>query len=219
MPMQRALPIQLHTHTDHLSFELSFAGIPVIVDPGTYVYTSDSVARNEFRRTRKHNTVVFNETDQYEIPLDDLFSMKHYSYLNTTELIAEEKGISGVCGFSLPNKGNLIHKRRIAFNTDKRNLGIHDSFSFDGDQYLQWIFHLASGRKVELQDEKVYINVSPDQTLLFEFEYTGKLKFDILDDYVSPSYGRLLSSKTNCLSTSSSSDFTMSTFITPLNRI
>ena len=40
-----------HKHNELLSFEYHCDGVPVLVDPGSYVYTSDFVARNLFRGT------------------------------------------------------------------------------------------------------------------------------------------------------------------------
>jgi uncharacterized heparinase superfamily protein len=212
----RRITNSTHTHADHLSFELSYAGIPVIVDPGTYVYTSDPVARNKFRSTKAHNTVIFNQTDQYGIPSDDLFSMTHYSRLKNLELTYGENEINGVYSLSSPGKGIIIHNRKIAFNVNKHNLEIHDSFSFIGEQFLQWKFHVAPDKKVELRDGKIYINVSSKYTLLFEFVHTQKINIDILNDLVSPSYGVLQDSKTICVSVQCTSEFVLSTFITSI---
>jgi hypothetical protein len=47
-----------HHHNDTGSFELSAGGRAWIVDPGSYVYSADPAARNLFRSTAYHNTVV-----------------------------------------------------------------------------------------------------------------------------------------------------------------
>ena len=50
-------------------------GVPVIVDPGSYVYTSDPDARNLFRSTRSHNTISVDGEEQNEFRPDWLFRM------------------------------------------------------------------------------------------------------------------------------------------------
>lgn len=61
------LSIAAHGHADCLSFCMSIAGEPVLIDPGTYCYHSDPAWRNYFRGTSAHNTVRVDDCDQSEI--------------------------------------------------------------------------------------------------------------------------------------------------------
>jgi hypothetical protein len=56
-----------HGHLDCLSLVAWDAGGPILVDPGTYVYTGDPEARRAFRRTAAHNTVAVDGLDQAEM--------------------------------------------------------------------------------------------------------------------------------------------------------
>jgi hypothetical protein len=49
-----------HAHADALSVVLTRAGRPFLVDAGTGTYTMDAEARDRFRSTAIHNTVVFD---------------------------------------------------------------------------------------------------------------------------------------------------------------
>ena len=64
-----------HKHNDQLSFEYHHGGVPLIVDPGSYVYTSDADARNRFRGTAFHNTVCVDGVEQNELRPDWLFRL------------------------------------------------------------------------------------------------------------------------------------------------
>lgn len=46
-----------HAHADALSFELSARGRAAVVDPGTYTYSGDAAARDEFRSSPAHNAL------------------------------------------------------------------------------------------------------------------------------------------------------------------
>ncbi len=53
-----------HAHADALSFEFASCGVNWIVDPGTYTYTGNASARDQFRSSRAHNTVSVDGTSQ-----------------------------------------------------------------------------------------------------------------------------------------------------------
>ncbi|MEE9293751.1 MAG: alginate lyase family protein [Phycisphaerae bacterium] len=59
--------IAAHGHADALSFTLRVGGADVLVDPGTYDYFTYNGARDYFRSTRAHNTIMIDETDQSEM--------------------------------------------------------------------------------------------------------------------------------------------------------
>jgi hypothetical protein len=47
-----------HAHSDALSFDLTAFGCPVLVDPGTFTYTTSPAERDAFRHSAAHNTVT-----------------------------------------------------------------------------------------------------------------------------------------------------------------
>lgn len=53
-----------HNHYDFYNFTLSYKGIPIIIDRGTYCYTRNYSYRNEYRAFKSHNTIqnIFKET-------------------------------------------------------------------------------------------------------------------------------------------------------------
>jgi hypothetical protein len=67
-----------HAHNDLLSFELSH-GLSLIVDSGTYAYTSDPGARNHFRATASHNTVEVAESEINPMMKTELFRLKQFA--------------------------------------------------------------------------------------------------------------------------------------------
>ena len=67
--------IGAHAHNDQLSFELALGPQPLIVDPGSYLYTADALARNEFRSTMAHSTLSIAGAEQNRLRSDYLFAL------------------------------------------------------------------------------------------------------------------------------------------------
>lgn len=53
-----------HKHNDVLSFEAFLDGEDIVVDPGTFEYGRDPIARQAFRATRAHSTVAVDDAEQ-----------------------------------------------------------------------------------------------------------------------------------------------------------
>ncbi len=62
-----------HFHEDVASITMSYKGIPIVIDPGTYVYTASSYWRNYFRLIARHST--FYPIDWNQKKDTDLFAL------------------------------------------------------------------------------------------------------------------------------------------------
>ncbi|MGH8258487.1 MAG: alginate lyase family protein, partial [Steroidobacteraceae bacterium] len=58
------LSIAAHGHADALAFTLSVAGLPILIDPGTFSYYGAPSWRHYFRGTSAHSTVTIDGEDQ-----------------------------------------------------------------------------------------------------------------------------------------------------------
>lgn len=58
------LSLAAHGHADALSIQLAIAGLPFLIDPGTYAYHTDPQWRAYFRGTAAHNTLQIGDLDQ-----------------------------------------------------------------------------------------------------------------------------------------------------------
>jgi hypothetical protein len=123
-----------HAHNDQLSFELAIHQLPVFVDPGTGVYTSDPAARNRYRSTAFHNTLMIEGREQNPISPEarKLFLLPEKSF--AAGLITSDGAFSGShCGYG------IVHHRCFTPERD-RLLTIEDSISAEIPK--QVIFHL-----------------------------------------------------------------------------
>jgi len=99
-----------HTHNDQLSFELNVNGEDFIIDPGTYVYTSDFRMRNLFRSTVYHNTLAIVDLEQNDYFANNLFHMQDQT---NARVISFDKG--SFCGehYGYIRHTGLIHQRSV----------------------------------------------------------------------------------------------------------
>jgi Heparinase II/III-like protein/Heparinase II/III N-terminus len=92
------LSIAAHGHADTLAIWLSIGDEPVIVDAGTYVYTSDPIWHDRFRATALHNTLSIGGCSSSTNSGPFSWSSKAKGYLRNAkhepyiELIAEHDG-------------------------------------------------------------------------------------------------------------------------------
>lgn len=136
-----------HAHNDQLSFEFSWDGCPVVVDPGLPCYADDPSARNLFRSTRYHNTVELAGAEQNRFWPGLLFRI-----VDDTRSRPERWHVDGVstsfAGFHsgylrLPQRA--IVRRELHLKQDD-TLAVRDAVELAGHApptAMAWHFHLA----------------------------------------------------------------------------
>ncbi|MEK7524342.1 MAG: alginate lyase family protein [Patescibacteria group bacterium] len=179
-----------HAHNDTLSFELAVHGQDFIIDPGTYVYTSDPKARNKFRGTRMHNTVMIADEEMNRFRSDSLFSMHDDAQPKVNQwesneshdfLDAEHNGYQRL-------KRPVTHHRTFELDKKKNEFKITDSFTGHGHHTLEWNFHFAPEVEVKKLDDKITATVK-GKTLTIQLPHELGASAEIREDEVSPSYG------------------------------
>jgi hypothetical protein len=126
-----------HGHNDQLSFELADETGPLVVDPGTFVYTPNPAERNLFRSTAYHATLRVGGAEQNDLRTDDLFAMTDRARAealswDATSFEGRHHGFPGA-----------IHTRRIEIG--ERELRIRDTVTSADSMQLEWTFPLAPG--------------------------------------------------------------------------
>jgi hypothetical protein len=178
-----------HKHNDLLAFEYHVDGEPIIVDAGSYVYTPDPSARNLFRSTAYHNTVVVDGEEQNELNAEMLFRM--FEKASPEHLIAVDRG--DTLEYRGRHKGYtrlrepVLHERVFIWQRSKRTLEITDAFDGTGQHRLRWHFHFAPGVTVELREPGEFDVRSPRG--LLHMTAPSTLHPSIGPGWYSPSYG------------------------------
>lgn len=134
-----------HAHNDQLSFELAFRGQPLIVDPGSYLYTADPAARNAFRSTAAHATLAVGHGEQNPLCSDRLFAMQDTTRARCLRWEADASPLvweGEHSGFAMVGPG-VRHRRRLEFDGAAATIVITDSVRAPATTPLVWSFPLA----------------------------------------------------------------------------
>jgi Heparinase II/III-like protein/Heparinase II/III N-terminus len=144
-----------HKHNDQLSFEYHHAGNPLIVDPGSYVYTSDPDTRNRFRGTLSHNTVCVDGVEQNELRpgmLFRVFEMSNAEHTRFEDRADAAEYVGRHHGYERLSEP-VTHERTFRLRKPSGTLVIVDRLTGRGTHDFRWHFHLAPGIAAEQRDE------------------------------------------------------------------
>lgn len=176
-----------HAHNDLLSFELS-CGKTFVVDSGTFLYTADPAARNEFRSTRAHSTVVVANSEINPLSRE-LFSLRQVA---RPALESWEEGVETV-RVTLSHNGYrrldpaVVHRRTFVLERATGQLTIADELHGRGTTEAVALLHLAPDVNV--------VRTAPGQWELrldeeaISLSFNG-LELDLAEGWVSDRYGR-----------------------------
>ncbi|MBI4379400.1 MAG: alginate lyase family protein [Nitrospinae bacterium] len=203
-----------HCHNDKLGFELNIHGEDMIIDTGTFVYTSAPDWRNRFRSTMYHNTVMIDGKEQNRFKISrpihwigappyllkggwrGLFTLKDDSkarclkWETTPEydlFIGEHYGYKRL-------KGPVIHRREIYFDKREKRWQIKDRLEGEGEHLIECFYHFPPSVNVKqvsnleflISGNKVCINLRLNPNFNSELQ---TLNSELRSGWVSPSYG------------------------------
>ncbi|MEO7133555.1 MAG: alginate lyase family protein, partial [Vicinamibacterales bacterium] len=184
-----------HKHNDLLSFEYHDRGAAVIVDPGSYVYTSNPDARNQFRSTKGHNTLSIDHEEQNEFRPEWLFRMfakaqpEHVEFVADAERSRYRGRHDGYARLPQP----VIHERSFELEHATGVLQIADRLTGDGTHSLVWRFHCAPGVSVAVgADGSLALRCG---ALAWSLRSLDRLTPFLEEGWYSPSYGVRLPAK------------------------
>jgi hypothetical protein len=144
-----------HGHNDALSLEVSACGVSFIADPGTFVYTSDTRARQLFRSTGYHSTVEVDGAEQNTTVEDTPFLIGDEArprLLSFASVDARDTASAEHHGYERLPAGPVTHRRAVFFDKREGYWLVEDSFAGVGFHSFRFIFHAAPGREVKRLD-------------------------------------------------------------------
>ncbi len=183
-----------HGHNDILSFEYWANNESVIVDSGTYAYTFDVQARQEFRSMRSHNVVI---VDGKEIArfvglwliVSDSTNPRVFEWSSNAAQDVLEAAHHAYKSLSSP----VLHKRRFELKKDTGRLDIIDFLEGYGDHTIETFYHFAPHVELKLLDHQNVIAIAGKSHFAFSSD-AGDM--NLMDTWYSRSYGVRVRNKT-----------------------
>jgi hypothetical protein len=179
-----------HKHNDLLGFEYHPDGRPLIVDPGSYVYTSDLAARNLFRGTGYHNTLMIDGVEQNETNPEWIFRLfekatpETLEYLATNESVVYRGRHVGYTRLEHP----VVHERRFKLMRETGALLIEDRLEGTGAHKLSWHFHLSPGIEATVEAGAVRL-LQKETGTQWQVTVPANVTVRCAPAWYSPSYG------------------------------
>lgn len=174
-----------HGHNDVLSFELWADGSLLIVDSGCYGYSFDVAARNEFRSTKAHNTLLIDGKELAEFPSiwkvkkeargPDLIQWKPGG---DRELLVAEQYCYQPLG--------VVHRRRFVFDRMHLQVEITDTVEGSGEHAIESFLHFAPAVSIERKDPYTAVAIKDSRRYIIT-ALSGE--WSIHDTWYSRSYG------------------------------
>lgn len=178
-----------HKHNDQLSFEYHHDGVALVVDPGSYLYTSDFDARNLFRSTASHNTLSIDGVEQNDMRPEWIFRLfetsnaEHVLFEDGSHAVRYVGKHHGYERLAEP----VTHERELRLLKAGGALEIEDRLTGAGAHQLRWYFHLAPGvEAIETGGAVIELRARERRWFL---RLPDALERSIDDARYSPSYG------------------------------
>jgi hypothetical protein len=169
-----------HAHNDDLSFCLDWRGRPVITDPGTFLYTGDPAARNRFRSTFSHNTVILNDGEQRELS-GGVFVLRGADKACEASCLGDDAWT-----FSRRVSAGVWHRREMVVS--RKMVSIRDLVEGTGRHKLEWRFHLHPSVRAALESTGFALVVPGAGELAMEISGMVPAPEAVSSEF-SPSYG------------------------------
>lgn len=146
-----------HGHADALSFTLSIAGRPFLIDPGTYAYHTKGRWRDYFRGTSAHNTVRIDNQNQSVITGNFLWGFKASVCVEAWETNRMFDHVAACHDGYLRLDDPVLHRREFMLHKSLEDpvvLMIVDTFECQSVHAIEVFFHFDDACAVWVAKEQ-----------------------------------------------------------------
>ena len=183
-----------HAHADALAIELALRGVTWLVDPGAYVYGAQPEARDWFRSTRAHNTVMVDGQDS-SVPSTP-FAWETSANCHLVEF--KDQGDFVIFAGSHDGYHRLndpvTHTRSVLMLRQQAAFIVSDKFQARVRHDYAIRYHFAPGCEVEAFDNRIEARTPNGEALVINFFTSGlglsRIRTRVEDGWVSTCYGQ-----------------------------
>jgi uncharacterized heparinase superfamily protein len=179
-----------HGHNDCLSFEAWLDRTAVVIDAGSYVYTSSPEWRNRFRSTGLHSTPQVDDEEQNRIVRPDWLWSLHADAVPQIHAWEPEalRLTASHTGFGrLPS--SVFPVRTFELDPRRHRLVVEDRFEGQGKHQLRIPYHLAPEFSVELGNDGAATLRAPTRLFTLRYDDPSVWSAAVEESWFAPSYG------------------------------
>lgn len=182
-----------HGHNDTFSFELCLRGCPIIIDPGSPVYTGDLDLYDKYRSTAFHNTAMVDNQEMARLMGTWMISSEATPRNVRTSLGDDMDEIRGEHTGYTRLSDPVIHERTLRFFKRKGGLECKDHFICNGSHSVRRSLHFAPGLRVTFYGDLPHICLPSGDSVEIVFEPHTRARLETVQ--VSEHYGHLIYSQ------------------------
>ena len=139
-----------HTHNDKLSVVLRIEGEQLLCDSGTYCYLRDGNARNRFRSTAAHNTLLVDglEQNSFSPSSRQIFCAGDEASVSPIECSESDSGITFRASHTgYQDRASVTHTRTVRICADDQ-LELEDELQGRGIHFFESNLHIGPAWRV-----------------------------------------------------------------------
>ena len=184
-----------HGHHDTLSFELSLRDEAIIVDRGSFIYTGDRDARNDYRRTASHNVLQIDAQEMGSMDETSLWILGNEARPHSVKMgIFEDVITIQAMHNGYKRLQDPVTYQRKFIIEPSGHLKIIDILFSQKQHHVKRFFHFNQGLSFVLKDRELIIQTKTGQ--ISSLSWNKESQVQLKEDWISLNYGKKSSSFT-----------------------
>lgn len=175
-----------HAHADALSLDLTISGRPVLVDPGTFTYTTSPAWRDAFRETAAHNAATVDGCGSAAVGKPFQWATRVEARCEQWETSEEVVLFAGTHDGFERLRPPVRYTRYVAYFLPDIWV-VCDEISGEGEHELAAHWQCAPGLVCHGGAGSLTLSKGREQAL--ELRVAGRAQWRFTDAWVSPTYG------------------------------